>query len=662
MAIDFDDPQARLRFGQRSAKNDKDARAWLEQIRDFEAKRDAEVGTPWEAIELLARQNVMGGSWDCRSMADAGAIQPADVAEIIETTESDIVGVRPTFAAKAATAQREPLAHVARLLMRTDWEMSPDPFGQGRLAVRDCIAKGQGVVLNDVVADYDAAKRAKMKRDRDARRRLADPSTAALEESIQASIASYEDATPGEDEYADTYLQNRLVQEDMVSTTFVPIESFFRDPYHVREEQWTFMGQKLVLDYDAVMRDENLYVPKDLKPDFEITQSQLEAGGKIAGGLAASPLTIGLGGGGPNGGAGRAMGAGFLRRLITVYKFFALSHDEDGCPTWDLYIVANGAKKPLLYAPAVHDLGCPFSVVQWNERGEVNFPMSDVMKALPHLIEKRDLRSRMFEKMTRSATSTNIFDKADIPTPADLRGVIRGVAANFLGIDNRQNKPLSQIFHELKTAGITQEDLAYLGMLKDDVRAATGKGNNQFQEAMKSDTSASEAMEVSRRADARAAYKANAVHRFFADVAKKRLQLMAQYYDADRVRSMAGPQAAAFWSRQEFTAGNIRHLLISVEKGSMREDNDEAVAQKLMQLLQLGVSFPPFLMTLQVQEMMGEILLRQGFTEGSRFVRQLPPGVLDQLVMTQIMGGPKGSAPAQKNSAQGALPSGGTAA
>ena len=630
---------------------------YLLEIQEFERQRQSSIGRAWDAVDQLLKQGVIGDVWDCMNLAEAPIVQPADVAEIIESVQASVIGGRPTFSAKAQTAAREEFAEVVRLTMRSDWETNPTIYTQSLLSSQDCIGKGTGVVITECVTDFDEAEVAKRRRDKQARRLLADPALAAAEEEAQNQLALYEDATPETGTYADTWQQNALIAKDQISTVHVPIESFFRDIYNPRPECWTFVGQTVIADYEAVMRDPMLWTPKGLKPDIVAAFAPMGEGGRTGSASTVGPLQTWIGGMKPP--------VTTTRPFLMLHKMWRLSHDKDGAPTWDYYILTKGAKKPLFYKAAAYYCGNPVSVLQWNEFGNLNFPMSDVMKAIPDIIQKREARSRMYEKMSRSAASTMIYDKIDVPTQADLRSVLRGIACNWLGVENIQHKPLREMFHEIKTMGVSQDDLAFLSILSDSIRTSTGMGLNQVGEAMKSSTSATEAHEVASRYDARLGPKAEAVRLWLSDIAKKRMQMTAQFYDENRIRSMAGPRAAAFWKRQEFTASNVRDLMISVEPGSLREENDDVVAEKLIRLLTLGQQFEIIGLTQNIDEMVAELYRRIGFPEGSKFLRPLPPGTLHQVMLTRMFaqgGGQKGSAPAQKSRPQGALPNGGTAA
>ena len=629
---------------------------WLSQVQDFVQQRDRSVRRAWDAVDTLYKQGVIDGDWDCLTIENT-LIQTSDVDEIMESIEATVLGGMPKFMTHAATVQKEEAARHFRTIGNAHWAQNPSIFNAHILAERDCVLKGQGVVANEVIVDYDEAERMKRRRDKEARMLLANPATYGMTLQLQQQRALYEDSTPGddeEDEYGDTYLWNRNVQRGCVSTRYVPIESFVRDPYHERPEQWTFWGESLVVDFEALKQDETLHLPKNLKPDVATTAQEIGEGGAIKP-MFMTPLTKGL---------IKQRPVAVARHLKLIHRIWALDHDDDGCPVWRMMILTRGAKKPLLERTGVPN---PFNLLEWNQRGGINFTKSDVMKALIGILEKRGSRSSIYEKMARSAQSTLIYDKMDIPTKSDLQGVIRGVSANYVGVENRMNKPLDSLFKEIKPTSLTQEDIAYLNLLEDSRRQATGLGNNQSLEANKSGTTATEAAEIAQRSQLRSLYKANQTNQWLVRSFRQQIQLMAYHYDSDRIRDIAGPDAAAWWQRQEFSEQNIRDLPIEIQRGSMQIETDEQQAGKLIGDLQFASSNPVFLAMLQVQEMLQEVFRLQGFPDPSKFLRQLPPETIDQMLAAQVMGqlmggGQKGSAPKPKNKPQGQLSDGGTAA
>lgn len=623
---------------------------WLAQIQDFVQMRDASVRRAWDAVDTLYKQGVIDGDWDCLTI-EKTLIQTSDVDEIMETIEATVLGGMPKFMTHASTMQKEEGARHFRTIINAHWAQNPHVFNAHVLAERDCITKGQGVVSNEVILDYDEAERAKKKRDKEARRLLESPALAGVTLQLQQQRALYEDSTPGDDdEYPDTYLWDQNVRRNCATSRYVPIESFIRDPYRERPEQWTFKGESLIVDFDALVNDDTLYVPKNLKPDLATNAQEMSEGGAIRP-MFMTPLTKGL---------LKQRPVAVARRLKMIHRVWALDHEEDGCPIWRMMILTRGAKKPLLER-TVPD---PFNVLEWNQKGGINFPKSDVMKALIGILEKRGARSSIYEKMARSAQSTLIYDKGDIPHKADLQGVVRGISANYVGIDNRMNKSLNDLFKEIKPTSLTQEDIAYLQLLEDSRRQATGMGQNQNLEAMKSGTTATEAQEVATRSQLRSIFKNRQVNEWLVRSAKKTLQDICYCYDSDRIRDLAGPEAAAWYERQNFSESNLRDLPIEIQRGSMQIETDEQQAAKLIGDLQFASTQPVILAMMRVQEMLQEVFRLQGFPDPSKFLRQLPPDTIDQMlaaqIMGQLMGGQKGSAPKAKNQPQGALSNGGT--
>ncbi len=174
-----------------------------------------------------------------------------------------------------------------------------------------------------------------------------------------------------------------------------------------------------------------------------------------------------------------------------------------------------------------------------------------------------------------------------------------------------------------------QESIAYLQILERDFQVATGLGANQQAQALKSETSATEAAEIAKWTNSRGRSKFAFCEEFAAGVATDRLGLACQFYDEAEIAAIAGPEAAEFWLKEKFTAGDIQGgLSVRVEEGTMQPKDNASKAATLKDLFVTCITPATMVMAnvyINAGETFQEMVRLMGVPRGSKIVNQVTP-------------------------------------
>jgi hypothetical protein len=168
-------------------------------------------------------------------------------------------------------------------------------------------------------------------------------------------------------------------------------------------------------------------------------------------------------------------------------------------------VFAKGHDKFLREEKSPYDLGCPYKLLRWNDIGQRIFSVSDIQPVLTHVIEEREIRTRLHDAYMRAAVDVYAFDRSLLSAEEDIRPLTMEGIGLMLPLNGMTGRPIDQVVRLLPRNPQTNEALAYLSIIERNIQEGTGLGANQQLQALKSETSATEAAEIARHRTAQEA-------------------------------------------------------------------------------------------------------------------------------------------------------------
>lgn len=146
--------------------------------------------------------------------------------------------------------------------------------------------------------------------------------------------------------------------------------------------------------------------------------------------------------------------------------------------------------------------------------------------------------------------------------------------------------PVQQLFAQVSRQSRTLENLAFIRSLDAVFQLSSGYGPNQAGQAMKSETSASEANAVAAYSKARATPKVRQADRWMSGWVWDILGLAAQFWKTEDIARIVGLELAAVWTKNRLRKADVqRHLAIQVIPGSMTPVDDQTRMHGAIQAL-----------------------------------------------------------------------------
>lgn len=600
--------------------------AWFEkQIHSYIKIRDKIAKPYWDAAwEAFENEQFSGFNMNATSFGLV-QVQPARVFSLVQQIESQVVGNRPKFVADALKARAEELAEWAEALVNADWERTKAMMSQLRLNTRNTILTGWGPMLSGVETDYDAARRDRKRRMKQAERMQLDPVIGEIQAEFIGEAAAGPDSVD-EEERETTFEMNDLILSQRVFSRAINPYQFVIDPNASCIEDAEWVGRIIIAQLDAVKGNPNFRNTRDLKANFTLAGSS-EAREAIS----------------PDG-TGRVktmygdMVTSDVARCV-LYELFV----RDRTGSWGRHVLAKDCDKPLQIVDDTYDIGCPYRLQRWNHTSKRIFATSDVQSVMSEVVEEREIRTRLHDQFLRAAVDTYVADKIIFGDDAELHPLtVEGIGNIILG--NLNGRPIDSAIGLMKRNGQMGDALQYLSIIERSFQVSTGLGANQMASALKSETSATEAAEIAKWSSARGRSKYAFAEEFAAGVAMDRLGLICQFYDEDDIAAIGGPEAAKFWVKERFTAGDIQAgLSLRVEQGSMQPRDDASVLAMLKEMFLWTITpatAPIANMHINSSEVFQEMLRVMGVQKGSKLAQDSGGGLMQQLAMAmQQMGG-----------------------
>ena len=526
---------------------------------------------------------------------DMRQLEPSRAYSLVSTIESMVLANRPKFFVKGFTAKdQETKGPVLEDISNNEWQQNFRMVKETRLCARDCATYGFGVMLSSFEGDFDPEE---IEDSAEAMREMTvtDSATAMGAAMLEAELAEIENAM-GPEELEETYEGVSGIYRGKVVSRRVSPWSFLIDPDCTRIEDAKWVGRCIVSDLESVKADPTFENTADLSPNFTF---------EIDGRMRERDQQNYLDGTVPY-------------DLVYLYEVFYRKPDGG----WKMMVFAEGHKTPLRVVEDPYWIGCPYQVLQWNNNGESFFVQSDVQIALSEIVAERLLLSKVFDGYMREQMDTTFYDGSLGISEEELYAAGDPNVGKFVKISGtHQFQTLQAGFFKLPKDTKSPEALNVLAMIERSIQVSSGLGPNQFGQALKSGTTATEAAEVGTFSRSRGAHKFSAMEEFIASVAYARLGLMAQFYTASDIHRIAGQQAAAVWAECRWTRSDVQHgLNIIVEPGSTRQESEDLRTNQLITMLSMIMQNPAAQALFDVPALYRELFRRMGFHEGSKFL------------------------------------------
>ncbi len=565
---------------------------------------------------------------------DLMQIHPARVRNIVQSGEATALNTHPKVLVNPLTPKMQRVAPIFETASNAEWQRDRSLMEALRLAYRECWMTGFAFMLNGYVSqNFSKEEGRRRARAKLAKKFLGNPMADSLAEILAQEEELYEDSV-NLDPRIPTYEQDDVWVKDAICSKFIPSEMIVFDPEAGNMNEVAWIGRAILADHEAVMRDGNLTDAKSL-PTMAVKDVIDWKGPALQLG---SPM---LGQGANNEGP---------FKYVCLYEIFH-RNDEDG---WDMLVMAKGREEPLRVEKNVYALGNPYSMLSWNRHGGSLFSTSDFDDVKSLVLAERTCLKRLHDGVMRNLLDSYIVDRSMFPKANDIEWVMQEGVGNvgFAESAHTQRHLLEGIFQFPRT-NISSEVLNYLAVIDKHFQIASGLGPNQVGMSMKSETSATESKNVDDWVRIRGGVKYAAMEDFVADIAHKRCQLMAQFYDYDRIGTLAGPEAAAQWAREDFTDGDIQSgLMVKVEQGSMQPQNDEqraSFAIEVMGLLKDPVLGPVLAPNINIPGILRMWAKSRGIMEGSDLILNIAQKdvalAATQMALMNQMGGGGGMPP-----------------
>lgn len=559
--------------------------------------RDQRAGG-WSEGWRFCDQEYTKGRLICQTSEAVGDLEPARAYALVSTVESQVLGARPRFFVKGfSTDQEESLGPVIEQAVNNEWQQDSRMKKESRYTARDCSRVGIGVMLSSYEENPQPDSEKQTKEAEKRKRDLAtDPVANAARVIEETSKAEFKVAaeTPV---LETTYEQdNRVVKGRVVSRRISPWDFLF-DPTATSEEDLKWCGRIIAVDLDAVKENSDFKNTKDLKATARPDKLERESNRRNSNDDKfdeQSPYNI-----------------------VYLYEIFWRKPDGG----WRMVTIAEGYDKFLRDIDNPYWIGNPYRVLRWNEDGEEFVPQSDVQIVTPEIQAERLLLTKVFDGYMREHVDLTMVDETMGLTEENLVGIGTNETGKFVTVNKpADNRRLADYFHKMPKDAKSPEAMNLLAMIERLFQVSSGLSPNQFGQALKSGTTATEAAEVGSSSRGRASHKFEAMEEFLAGVAQDRIGLMAQYYDTTDMLRIVDKKKAEAWAKYNWSKGDVCNGLgIIVEPGSTRKTTEEARVRNMIDLLGIITQDPVEGAKFNKTEMYNDLIRFMGIHDGTKY-------------------------------------------
>lgn len=548
------------------------------------------------------------------------------VYSLTHITEGMLSTGRPKIFVEGFTADdHEGIGEVFQTGLNNEWRRDFALRRELKACIRDCVKFGIGVMLTSFFTE-DETNDEEIEDIRD--EAAEDPILGQVIAEVEAEIGSIESKKTPEETFENFEGDSRVHNNRLVSRRIDP-RLFYADPDAESVEDARFFFREIVSDVAVVKADPLLKNTANLVGSSKVHEGQTaflkDAG---ASNNVKSPY-----------------------ETVTLYEFF----ERMPGGKWRVIVLAEGHDAFLLYKEDPFWVGHPVAVLRWNEDGEEFYPQSDVSIVMPEVQAEKILFTKTFQGFARDQVDTTFVDEELGLTEEKLHELYDPEIGKIIKVGKLGQKPLSQSIYRLGKDQKSPEGLNLLGMIERGIQTTSGIGPNQFGQALKSGTSATEAAEVGSFARSRGGHKLEAVEEFVSRISYQRLGLMLQFYTPADIVRLVGREAAGKWAaaKTTITRQDVRNgLSVIVDPGSMRPVSDEVRVNQLLSFFGVTNQDPIFRSLVNPVEGLKELAKRLGFHEGSKLLNDPDPDTLAQVqamvAASQVQngGGQQGSPPA----------------
>lgn len=542
---------------------------WIEEWIQL---RNRTVAPMWAAFRRAAEADAFSPHWDLGALDSLSGynIRPARVRDDLRATLARTYSRTGRFLGRPLRSRIEGAAEHFTQALNADWKMARHDHREIRYGIQSAVLTGVGAFCTTYDTDYDKAANARRRRLRLAEQLQKDPNLAGIHSQM---VVEQENAAPdlrGQPNEM-TFEQDARMLKDRISTFHVPSEMLIIDPQATGAWDARFVGRFFFASAKSVSRDPrfNAAARKDATNAKHVFGSELYEGlfkphgqdllAWYSPGASASDLVCG-------------------------YEVYVL--EDDGTYTKVVALWGADEDQDLMRVESAFDFGHPYTFLRWNDYSDRFLCAPDPLHYWSHVIEERSLRSRHFDASMRQGNEVYAVDGEAI-SEEELRKFtyVPGVGL-MCRLRNLGGKDLRQVITPLPKQNLNSDVFAYSQILERDFSMAQGRGANQQMQAMKSDTSANEANNVARMSQSIEDLKVANVEDALSDIGTKRLQLICQFFDGDRIGGLAGPAAREWFEKNSPDARDISDELgITVEKGSTAPLNGDTYLAELRNML-----------------------------------------------------------------------------
>lgn len=545
---------------------------------------------------------------------------------LVHITEGMLSEGRPKIFVEGFTAEdHEGVGEVFQTGLNNEWRRDFSLRRELKTCIRDTVKFGVGIMLTSFFTD-DETDDEEVEGIRD--EAAEDPILAEVLSVVEAEIGSQEALRTPEETQENFEGDSRVQNNRLVSRRIDP-RLFYADPDAESIEDARFFFREIESDVAVVKADPLLKNTNNLQGcSKEHTTDSAFIKDK-----------------------GNHQGVKSPYETVTLYEFF----ERMPGGKWRILVLAENHDAFLLKKEDPFWIGHPVAVLRWNEDGEEFYPQSDVSIVMPEVMAEKILFTKTFQGFNREQVDTTFIDEDAGITEEKLHELYDPEIGKIIKVSGVGNRPISQMIYRLGKDQKSPEGLNLLGMIERGIQVTSGLGPNQFGQALKSGTTATEAAEVGGFARSRGGHKLSAVEEFVSRISYQRLGLMLQFYSAADVVRLVGKEAALKWARARkmITRQDVRNgLSVIVDPGSMRPVSDEVRVSQLINFFGITNQDPIFRALVNPVEGLKELAKRLGFHEGSKLLNDPDPNVLAKVQamvsasQVQGGGGQQGSPPA----------------
>lgn len=549
--------------------------------------------------------------------------------QIIHMTENELVGRSVRFKLKPSKAGQHEKVVSLQDALNALWINDRRLRAHRRLAIRDCIRKGIGMVMTMYEGDdLDQASR-EINEEDEARAEMSvnDPVRMAVADELEMAAAKEVAARQtGPEEKAPGQLSGRVRMSRLV-TSRVDVRSLIIDPHGTDLDDVRYVGRKVIVNIEDLRRDDRYDIPDSW------------GGGNLENAVSSARS--------PND-ENRSASESSAGQYGVMCEVFV--RQPDG--TFDLVCIPYDMSVCIRYAPDLLWCGHPYSMLRWDETGDGIYAQSDVDASTDMIQIEQDLMEKAWDGLLRMADDRTYIDSK---TNAEETEWKKDDPSSGLKVS--VDVPLGRSIHDMiykePQAVKPWADIAnVMTMVRSLIESTTGQGPNRQGSPLKSDTSATEATLLENTALRMGGHKSDAAMAWHLDIAYRRLATMVQFMakmDLPYLVHTVGEDAADVvqkLKRRDVEAG----LGLTIHFAEELPENDQADFARVAQVFQLVMGNPILMAAVNVPEIISRMFRYTFGAEAKDLLATQDPtlGGLTQQAAASAAAGTAGTQPASR--------------